>query len=329
MEQRNSKLETRNSLLEKNIENEDRHLHELSDRHEGVAHRCSEAKLKTASLRERWERADQQFAEASEEKKEAETKASQATTETTALVERLASLKIEQAELATLIDRCSVQGSQLEGQVEAIGRKVTDHRVALARCEQRRDGLRHQTQQLHHDHQEHDRALLETRDRETEACEQGRQLEQSVLSLGSELAELYHEKETLTAEIEQQNNSHESRRRERSQVVRQVDGLREKLLECQSHWQQIELSLQQLDHQRGDLATRMKDDYAIELAVLAAEVASRQSAVGSEDRSAMQNTADCRLPTGDSREAIEAEIAQLKQKTTRHRPGQPRSTLRT
>ena len=95
----------------------------------------------------------------------------------------------ELAESEKLLQQRSDQSLQLEQQVETLQRQATDHRVALARCEQRRDGLRRQTEQLHRDHEEHDRALQETRDCETESREQGQQLEQSVLTLSSELAE--------------------------------------------------------------------------------------------------------------------------------------------
>ena len=302
MEHNNSQLEARKSQLEATIEQTDVEKQRFTERHQGVAHRHNESKLKTASLAQRLEEAQQQLVEASDELTTAETQASLAETETTAFAEQLEALRVEQAQLEQAISNCSEQGNQLEAQVEALQRHVTDHRVALARCEQRRDGLLRQSEQLLHDHEEHDRALQETRDREAESRKQCGQLEQSVLTLSSELAELYHEKEILTAQLEQQSKKHEVRRQQRATVIRQVDLLREQLLGVQSALQQVELSLQQLDHQRGDLATRMKDDYAVELAVLASNEATGQSP---EELSQYDSP---------ERAEIDAEIEQLKQR---------------
>ena len=283
-ELRHAEMEARCTQLNLAIETADAELQQLNGRHQGVANRFNESKIKSTSLSERLEAGNQQRAAAASELAEAEAQAFQAVAETSELEQRLAERRGEQAELETQIMRRAEQGKQLELQVENLQRLLTDHRVALARCEQRRDGLSHQTQQLQHDHQEHDRALVETQDREQESREQCRDLERSVLAFSSELAELYYEKESLTEQLTEQHDFHESRREQRSTLVRRVDNLRETLLVTQSHLQQVELSLQQLDHQRGDLATRMKDDYGIELAVLGV---SRDETLAIEDRAAI------------------------------------------
>jgi len=83
----------------------------------------------------------------------------------------------------------------------------------------------------------------------------------------------------------------------------------------QGRLQQVELSLQQLNHQRSDLSTRMKDDYAIELAVLAAESGEQKAnrdRKGPEesDESSEDNNRDAI----HRRSEIDNEIARLKQK---------------
>ena len=297
MELRNTQLEARHAQLTDTIEVADAEQQQLSERHQAIAHRFNESKHKAASLTQRLDEAERQLSVAGNELTAAESQATQAESETTNFEEKIEMLRAEQTELEQRIAERAEQANQLETQVDALQRQVTDHRVALARCEQRRDGLQRQTQQLRHDHEEHDRALQETRDREAECREQCGQLEQSVLALSSELAELYHEKETLTAKLKEENEKHEGRRQQRAQVIRQVDELRDELLRVQGRLQQVELSLQQLDHQRGDLATRMKDDYGVELAVLASS-------------ESMADTPD----ELENRQEIDAEIEQLKQR---------------
>lgn len=269
MQKRSEHQQAECEQLEADILIADQQHQNFSQLHEGVSRRLGEAKLKTSSLQERLERAKREYEKASQELTAAEDKVSASEAETIAHREQLDSLRNEVVGLEEVIQARSEQSSILETQVDALQRQVTDFRVELARCEQRRDGLRRQAEQLHRDHQEHDRALQDTRDREAESRQQCQQLEQSVLAISSELAELYHDKERLTDELEQQNEKHDGRRQLRSKVIREVDALREKLLQSQSNLQRVELSIQQLDHQRGDLATRMNDDYGIELAVLA------------------------------------------------------------
>jgi len=293
MEQRIELQKNRCEQLEEVIANQDQQQQEQTKRHEGLSQRFGEAKLKTASLRERLQRANQEQATASEDLASAQNEASQAETEIATYQEQRVTRREELAALEKLLQQRSEQSTQLEQQVEALQRQATDHRVALARCEQRRDGLRRQMEQLYRDHEEHDRALLETRDRETESRQQGRQLEQSVLTLSSELAELYHEKENLAAELQQQSENHDERRQQRVAVVRQVDQLREKLLRSQGELQEVELNLQQLEHKRSDLSSRMKDDYDFELAVL----------------TTTEPTVEI-----ENREAVDQEIQSLKQK---------------
>ncbi len=271
MEQQIAQLDDHNSQLDDSLETASNEQQQRKSHHQAIAHRYNESKLKSASFKERLDDAEQQLTTARKQLSAAEKQASQAETETLGLEQKLAESKSTAISLEETIVVRTGQINQLETQVETLQRLVTDHRVALARCEQRRDGLERQSQQLMHDNEEHDRALEETRLREAESREQCAQLQQSVLSLSSELAELYSEKEKLTAQVEQQKANSEGRRQARSEVIRQVDGLREQLLHVQSELQQVELSIQQHDHQRGDLATRMKDDYAVELAVLASD----------------------------------------------------------
>ncbi len=269
MEQHSNQQQTRGEQLEAAIESQDQEQQQQTQRHESLSQRLGESKLKTGSLRERLDRAKQEQTKASEDFASAQNQASQAGTQITTYQQQLVAHQEELAESEKLLQQRSDQSLQLEQQVETLQHQATDHRVALARCEQRRDGLRRQTEQLHRDHEEHDRALQETRDRETESREQGQQLEQSVLTLSSELAEWYREKENLAAELLQQSESHEQRREQRATIVRQVDQLREKLLRSQGELQEVELSLQQLEHKRADLSSRMKDDFGLELALLA------------------------------------------------------------
>lgn len=303
MEQRHSALESRHTQCEQTIESADLEQQQFTERHKNVTQRHNESKVKATSLRQRLDEAERQLATAVDELDKAQTESTEAEAETTSLSARLTDLSTEQQELTQQIETQEERRKQLESQVDRLQRQVTDHRVSLARCEQRLDGLRRQNEQLLNDHEEHDRALQETRDREAESRRQCSELEASVLSLSSELAELYLEKEQLTSQLSGQNEQHESRRQQRGQIVRKVDELRERLLGIQGNLQKVELNLQQLEHQRVDLATRMKDDYGIELAVLASNQSLHPDDESSRELVDRESAA---------RKALDAEIENLK-----------------
>ena len=304
MEQRLADLATQNTQLEAEITTNEGEVELRNKSHESVSQRFGEAKLRSTSLSQRLDEAQQQAAAATAELATVETEAEQAKIETTSLEERLLALRSELQDLETQLLSDTEQCTQLEAALDTLTSAATDMRVELARCEQRRDGLARQSQQLHRDHEEHDRALAETQQREQESQAQFRQLEQSVLTLSSNLAEWYYEKEQLLQQLQQQDSQHVQHRRQRAEIVKQADAMRGTLLTSQSQLQQIELSLQQLEHRRSDLATRMKDDYGLELAVLATNKELSPEQLGTE----LSDT------TSETRRAIDAEIEQLKQK---------------
>ncbi len=259
------------AALENSIRSEDEQCESLTKQHASNTHRLSETRLQTAALRERLEVADTQYATVSQELTSAQQQAEVSVSE---LKQCRNDLENRQRELQTLqadLDSSSAQSSSLEEKVASLQRVVTDHRVALARSEQRRDGLRRQMAQLDHDRQQHDEALTETRDRVAECYTQRNELTQSGLDLGSELAELYRTKENLAYESQQLAEQHDLFRKQKAALAKQLNQIREALIAKQTTFQQAKIQVQQVDHQRRELSTRIADDYEIDLALLATE----------------------------------------------------------
>ena len=259
------------AALEASIAAEDERQAELAKRHAAHSQRLGEVRLQTASVRERLDQTQKQHAAVIEELTTAQEQAADAASN---LQQYQGQLADQQAELERLQASLQTGGklvTLLEEQVGDLQRIVTDHRVELARGEQRRDGLRRQMAQLEEDHQEHDLALADTRERESECHVQRQHLEQSVLELTNDLTALYRSKEELAVHAQRLEGQHEERRQEKTTLARQLDQYREQLSIRQSALQQSELRVQQLEHQRGELAARIADDYGINLALLATQ----------------------------------------------------------
>jgi chromosome segregation protein len=255
--------------IEATLQSDEQNLAELTKQHERSAQNLNEVRMKVASFKDRLDRANEELATAESELRTFNDQTTADGNELADLKNQIAQRQAELQNLEKQLELRTAQSARLEEQVTTLQPSVTDIRVALARSEQRRDGLRRQMEQLERDHAEHDRALAETGQRVVECRTQRKQLEQSVLELTSELAELYAAKDQLTGGLTDWSSKHEALRQQRITASRNVEGLRTQLLENQAKLQQIDLKLQQQEHQRRDVAERLKEDYGIEIAVLA------------------------------------------------------------
>jgi chromosome segregation protein len=255
--------------LEATLHSDEQTIAELTKQHERSAQNQNEARMKAASFKDKLDRAHDELAAAEEQLLAFNEQATAGDNELTDLKSQIGQRHVELQSLEKQLELRTAQSGRLEEQVATLQPSVTDIRVELARSEQRRDGLRRQMEQLERDHAEHDRALAETGQRVVDCRAQRKQLEQSVLDLSSELAELYAAKDQLTGGLTDWSSKHEALRQQRITATRTVEGLRSQLLENQAKLQQIDLKLQQQEHQRREIAERLKEDYQVEIAVLA------------------------------------------------------------
>ncbi len=277
MEHRSEHEQAVCSALESSIKREEKQQETLAERHAANSERLGKIQLQATAMRERLDQAEKQSAAVKNELATAEQQTTTAAGDLQQYHTQLASRQGELEHLSASLQLGALHVTLLEEQVGALQGTVTDHRVELARSEQRRDGLRRQMTQLEHDHQEHDRALAETRERVTECHDHRQHLEQSVLGLGSELAKLYRSKEELIERSQQLERKHEELRKEKTTITGQLDELRTQLVKKQGALQQAELRVQQHEHQRAELATRINDEYGINLAVLATQQTNDQT----------------------------------------------------
>lgn len=265
------------STLGSSIELEEKRLEALAERDASNSQRLGKTKLQVAAMQERLDQAEQQHGAVQEELAKAEHLITSSMDDLERYNGQLVECHSELEQLQAGLQLGARLVKLLEEQVGKLQLSVTDHRVELARSEQRRDGLRRQMAQLEHDHQEHDRALVETRERVTECQKQREQIEKSVLDLSNSLTELYRSKEELIERSQQHEFHYEELRKEKSKLIERLDEFRSQLVQWQRTLQQSELRIQQLEHQRSELATRISEDYGIDLAVLATQQSDEQS----------------------------------------------------
>ena len=238
--------------------------------HTQLTEQLGEARLQAGSTHTRLEQCSSQLKELASQRDTAATESRTAVDNLQNSHRKLEQCQQDLANLESSLLSGAQQTADLEQQIAARQRNAADLRVALARSEQRRDGLRRQMDQLRRDHDERDRALTETRNRVAECHDQRRKLLSSLLDLTTELAELYRAVESFTSLIDNQKVDLQGLRSGRQARQEYTTRQRDRLMEQQKELSKLQLKAEQLVQQQTSLARRMQEDYQIDLAEIAA-----------------------------------------------------------
>jgi len=182
---------------------------------------------------------------------------------------------------------------QFENRLTQATASATTAQVNLAKSEERLDSLRGQLTRLKEDRRERQRAIDEHRQR-TGECQQGiEQAQRAILAAESDLAELYLSTEDLGRNVAELNAQRAEMARERSAIMRRVQTGRNRLAEVDKKIHAEELSASEIRLRRDNLASRLRDDYDVELAELEHEPTAEEQ---------------------HQREKVDQEIAELRRK---------------
>ncbi len=292
MQQREEQDKIACERLQRSIAGQEQKVKELAAQHKSLNNKANDARLQTVSLQQSLEQINSHCEQAEQTLKESLASAVAAEQSVVADKQQLVEVQQQLQQTQTTLEQSSRTSTALEDQLAELQSQLTDSRVELARSEQRRDGLRRQMSQLEQDHQEHDRALVETKDRVAECHAQRQSLEESVLAFTSELTELYHSRDQAGRLVRLVQEMHDLLREDKSTLAEMADTARNHFAKLQNVLQRIQLSIEQLQFQRSELASRIQEDYDIDLAVLATQESAEESA---------------------EREEVEQEIRQLRQ----------------
>jgi chromosome segregation protein len=179
-----------------------------------------------------------------------------------------AKLRLNDLEKVSQATRLSLR--QADDRVQQGQRQVTTAKVDTAKSEERLASLDTHLTQLQRDQQERRRSVEECRQQLLRARQRRRQAEANVLAAESELAGCFLLREALAAEAVELAGRHDGQRVTRSelQAAAQTSQAQARSLEQQRHAQ--DLAANEVRHERTTLASRLKEDYQIELAELAA-----------------------------------------------------------
>jgi chromosome segregation protein len=206
---------------------------------------------------------------------------------------RLAKSESTLVQLESQINASAGHINELEQVRQRYSRETSATKIELVKSEQRLDHLRTQKSQLERDRQERGRTLADSRSQLDVALDRLRQAERAILQSESEVAELYLRKETVAAEAVRHVAQRDVWRQTKIELTADAQRARARQRKLEARLHAKELAASEVRHERGTLADRLREDYAIELAEL-------EHVPSAEEL--------------DEREAAEQEIADLRAK---------------
>lgn len=181
---------------------------------------------------------------------------------------RLQEVTSRLAELEAETAAAVAQMEALDDARQQQARDVTAGKVQQAKSEERLANLRARSKQFEHDQHQRQRAIDQCREQFLQSGERFRQAQAVVLQSESAVAELYLRKESVAARTRGRLAQQDLERQERQHCLQRLHALRDELHSLEAEKHKCELAAGEVRLERGSLASRLRDDYGIELAEL-------------------------------------------------------------
>ena len=209
--------------------------------------------------------------------------------------QRLEELQEINAERERAIARLKEQVDQLVSLRQQLRERLTEARVEAGRLAQQRAGVNERIAALQQEHQRSEAALAAAVHDLEETTMRLAAAERAVLKADAVLAQLYLDKERVQRQVLTCRREREAARAEAERLAEQLKTTRQQLEEIDVQLHELRLALQEARVRRDELVARVKDELGIHLP---------DQYRGYE-------------PTSQDWTAVEAEIAELRQKIER------------
>ncbi|MEN6458944.1 MAG: chromosome segregation protein SMC [Thermoguttaceae bacterium] len=172
------------------------------------------------------------------------------------------------AELEAAVQQLDQEVATLEARRLEAERQCTAIKVEFAQSEERLRNLRDYRRQFEENQQERQRAIDESLERLADGTRRMDASQRSILHAEAEIAELYLRKETFASETVQLARQREAIKTNRSDLVAESQKLRGRIRRLDDRLHAAEIAATEVRHERTTLASRLHEDYGIDLAQL-------------------------------------------------------------
>lgn len=256
------------TVIQSQISQQEQRGAALSTAYQQAAAQATEQRLRVQSAQDRLTQLNDRRKQIDEELTAANARHQAATSDFASSRKKLNELEVVLAGLETQIAEAGREVLQLDDERQTHSRQTTVAKVELAKQEERLGNLRTRLRQFQHDQQERRRAIQENLHQLTQCRQRTRESCFTILVAESELAELYLVKERLAAGLALMASGRELKRAQRSELSQQSHALRGHARKLEEQLHAKELAAGEIRLERTSLASRLRDDYGIELAEL-------------------------------------------------------------
>jgi len=236
--------------------------------HRQAAEALAEQRSRLRAALERQSRLTEQHAADERDLAVAETACQTATATLADIQKRLRTAQARLSELEANAATVERDLASLERERNQCERETVQARVELAKSDERLENLRTRGRQFEQDRQERRRTIADVRQQLNQCLERSRQSQSTILQAESRVAELYLQKEGLSAQTIGLVQQRDEQRAQRSDLAGRAQKIRQTARELDEQIHAQELAANEVRHARGTLSDRLRDDYGIELAEL-------------------------------------------------------------
>ena len=308
-------LEADDASLGQQIQRQQQQVEACTRQHRAAVDALAEHRFKITAAEDGRARLDQQHSVLQSELRAAETQHDTASGRLADTRDRRKQLDAELAELETKLDGLGERIDRLEAQRQVHGRQTTQTKVELAKSEERLRNLHAQMRQLEESRQERRRAITDSQEQLVQCTNRAKASRAGILRAESEIAELYLCKERFAAGTVELIDRRESLRRRRTELTAEAREIRVKVRKLEEDIHARDLAANEVRHERGNLAGRLREDYGIELAELEHEPTDEEQLQREE---VQQEIDELRRKIGNLGHVNIEALEELEQLQTRH-----------
>ena len=251
--------------LQENADRQERQHQVLAETCRQTEAALADQRVRTRTAEDRQQRLEQERQTVADERQASQADWDTAQQQRDAARREMAELESAVAAREAEIRQDDQRAEAVKSQLERCRSELTVAQVAAAKSEQRLESLRAQMVQFETDHRERARAIADAQTQLEHALQRYGQTELYVLRLTAELAELYLRKQQLADQVAQEHDVRQQVAAERNAWAAELETLRRRLRKIEDQQHKQELAAGEWQHERNTLATRLREDYGIDI----------------------------------------------------------------
>ncbi|HEV7226754.1 MAG TPA: chromosome segregation protein SMC [Pirellulales bacterium] len=252
--------------LERQAALENQRVETLAGEHQQALDALAEHRLQVNAADSRWEQLTERLSRLDAERHAADGRLAQNSQTLATVRQRLEAAQERLGESETTGAAVAARMADIERRRARIQREATAGKVELAKSEERLTSLLTRRNQFEQDRQERRRSLAECREQLAQTRRRATRAQANILDAESHLAGLYLRKEALARETAATVERRDVQRARRARLVADAQAVRVAARKLEEQQHAKELAANEIRHERGAMADRLRDDYQIELA---------------------------------------------------------------